>query len=873
MCGPDPRVSFVHNLDRVVREHGASTAIETAEGRVWTYAELWRHAQSLRRDFQKQGVGKGDLVALAVPRSPEFVAGLVAAWLCEAVALPIDVNLPPGRIADMLDEAKPQHVMRQGITDLMENAPDDLPATDLGTPAYLIYTSGSSGRPKGVLVPHAGLTSVLAAQIEMFQITPQSRCWWMHGTGFDASLSDIGTALLGGATLCFAEREVMLEAELRRMAITHVDLPPAMLPYLKDKPSALRVIVIGGEVCAASVVREWASRVRLINVYGPTEATICSSMVLCGPDWQRAWIGEPVPGIEYRVDEDELCIRGPAVALGYPWQPEMWARRFVDGWYRTGDLVAPHEDGRIEFLGRSDRQIKLNGRMVCPEEIECALLEMPEVKRAVVTPWQRGHRRMLAACVEGSAGSHMMRQFLSSRLPDWMWPAVWCVTESLPVLANGKPDLEAIGGLLHTADAKRGDMPCEDLSYNERMIADLFEAVLHLSCIGPHEDFFSDLGGDSLAVVELVALASTRGLPLPADAVPRGRTVAGVAKLLHAHEWMTLEELRREASIPLPPEFSSAFQRPGCVLVTGAGGFLGRAVTAELKRRGLRVIEMNRSSGLRGDVRLPRFGWDPEKWDSLADEVDTVFHLAAEVKLFAPYAALRESQVEGTLNVLRFCAERRPKALHFASSLSVFVDADPLVPLCFEDDLRRDVERVHGGYAQSKWVAEQLVLRAREAGLACWIHRLGLLALDSMTGDAPANDWLTLALPGLAAAARSLEMDLTPVDHAARVMVHLACTAPLGIFHIANPQPVTLARLMELSLDAPRSAAASLASMRATHRGFHRSLDLFKATGVRFDMNHTDRALAGSGIEFPGITDDYLRACLDHARRPPHDIS
>lgn len=854
----------------MVREHCSRKAIETAEGRAWTYAELWTQALAMRQGFFQKGVGKGDIVALVLPRSPEFVAGLVACWLCEAVALPVDVRLPSRRITDMLEEAKPRLIFQGGIPQSEGKPQEILPEDDLGSAAYLIYTSGSSGRPKGVLVSHAGLVPVLAAQIEMFQITSESRCWWMHSTGFDASISDIGTVLLGGATLCFTEREADFAPSLGSMGITHVDLPPAMLPHLKAKPPALRVIVIGGEVCAASVVREWASKVRLVNVYGPTEATICTSMTVCGTDWQRAWIGEPVPGVEYRVEEDELLIRGEAVALGYPWQPELWRERFSDGWYRTGDRVARHEDGRLEFIGRTDRQMKRHGRLICPEEIERFLLEVPGVRRATVFPWQCGRRMLLAACVEGGADAAGLRRALQQHLPGWMIPGMWCFIESLPVLANGKPDVDSMLHLLKRDIAGRGEMSRASFSPDETRVAELFESVLQLPRVGLNEDFCHDLGGDSLAVVELMAEAAVRGIHLPADAVARGRTVAGVARLIHAHEWLAREELEPDAAAALPV-FSSWFQRPESVLVIGASGFLGRAVTEELRRRGLRVIGMSRSSEMKGDVRQPRFGLDEERWRSLANEVDTVFHLAAEVRLFAPYHDLRESQVEGALNVLRFCAEGRGKALHFASSLSVFVDADPLESLCMEDDPRRGVERLHGGYAQSKWVAEQLVLRASEAGLPCWVHRLGLLSMNTLTGDAPVNDWLTLALPGLAVADPALEMDLTPVDHAARVMVALACAAAPGIYHIANPCPVPRARIGAFLQSGRLSASASLASMRAGGREFHRSLDLAKATGVRFDMSRARQALAGSGIEFPEITDDYLRTCLLHALNQTQD--
>ena len=873
MCSLDASQTFVWNLARVVEAHAERIAIETAAGQRVSYAQLWQRALELRAEFQRHGVARGEVVAISLPRSVDFVAGMIAAWLCEAVALPLDVQMPRVRRELILNEARPRFVLGAG-----ESSTGGVIST---TAAYLIYTSGSTGLPKGVLVSHAGLVSILRQQIEWFQITPESRCLWIHGTGFDATLSDIGTALLAGAALCFDEEKPHDLGLIDRMGITHVDLPPALLPYLPDS-TRLQTIVIGGEVCAAAVIRKWAAKTRLINVYGPTESTICTSMIVCDEAWDRAWIGQPIEGVCYRVCDDdgrevttgELRISGAAVALGYPWLPGLSARRFVDDGktYRTGDLVTRHEHGGYEFLGRVDRQFKLNGRLICPEEIERALLESGLAKRAHVLTWQRGSRTLLAACVEAEADEERLSEALQTRLPAWMVPTAWMITKSMPSLTNGKPDAEAIRAALNARErpgVRQSSGTFESPQAPEKLqrtgalqnaaapIRQLFEDSLQLSDIGPDEDFFTDLGGDSLAVVALMALATERGVPLPPDAIHRGRTVAGVASLQNTTEAMSRDELMHDTRLDLTFQTAPA-AAPRCILLTGATGFLGTALMSELSGR---VIALSRKNG---DVRLERFGWDEAKWKAMTEEVDTVIHLAAEVKLFAPYAELKASQVDGTRNVLCFCAEGRAKTLHFASSLSVFVDADPLESWCREDDQRREITHIHGGYAQSKWVAEQLILQARERGLRAGIHRLGLLTLNAQTGIGPRNDWLMLALPGLlnGPADETLAFDLTPVDYAARVMGWLINHATDGIFHIANPQPVTQAQIVALG-DGRTSAFATLAGRRT-----HRSLDLFKCSLTRFDMAQTALALAGSGIVFPEITIDYLRRCLRHAEMP-----
>ncbi len=867
MCSPDPEESFVRNLAHVVAEYGTRIAIETARGRRLTYAQLWRRALELRMIFEAQGVCRGDIVVLSLPRSPDLVAGWIATWLCEAVVLPLEATMPEGRRNHIIQEVRPRFVLRdEGV--IADGLPrGNVPASNLPAPAYLIYTSGSSGQPKGVLVSHTGLTALLKTQIECFRIGPTSRCLWMHGTGFDASLSDIGTALLGGATLCFDEETPHDLSLIERLRITHVDLPPSLLPHLEEKME-LQTIVIGGEVCAAEVLRRWAGRTRLINVYGPTEATICTSMIVCDQDWDRAWIGQPIDGVEYRViGEDgreaevgELCISGRCVALGYPWQSALSAERFINGGstYRTGDLVKRHGCGGYEFLGRVDRQFKLRGRLICPEEIECALLENELVKRAYVLPIPLGSRVQLAAWIESTADAHLLREKLTGKLPQWMIPTRWEIADFMPCLSNGKPDTETMRAALTRPRAPQGD---RFFSSEEEPVRALFAQTLEFDAFGPADDFFTDLGGDSLAVVTFMALASQVNLPVSADAIHRGRTVAGVTRLVRGKstEAMSREELMKEAVLDL--RFITAEPGPPrCILVTGASGFLGQALLGELPEK---VITMSRASGMEGDIRMSRFGWDERTWQRLAAEVDTVVHLAAEVKLFAPYSELKASQVEGTRNVLRFCAEGRSKMLHYASSLSVFVDADPVESCCREDDLRQDITMIHGGYAQSKWVAEQLVITARQRGLRSAIHRLGLLSLSTQPGVGPTNDWLTLALPSLVnhASDGARAFDLTPVDDAARIMGWMIRTAADGVFHIANPKPVTQAQLAEMAT--PNSKNDGFATLASC--GVHRSLDLYKCSHMRFDMARTSQALVGSGIELPSITSDYLRRCLQHS--------
>ena len=273
--------------------------------------------------------------------------------------------------------------------------------------AYVIGTSGSRGYPKPVAVEHRGLVPMLEAQVAAFDLRPGDRVLWMLSPSFDASVSDIGTALLAGAALHVfpdlgrfdLDRLVRALSEWR---ITHIDLPPSLLPLIdpEDLPASLRTVVVGGEAADPATVRRWASRVRLVNVYGPTEATVCTSLGACHPEtWREPLLGQPLPGARYHLIDGELCIEGDCLARGYVGQPELTAVKFpvVDGVrvFRTGDRVRLREDGEFVYLGRVDRQIKLHGRLIAPEEVR----DVPEraPRRAALGGAQERPRRRRGA--------------------------------------------------------------------------------------------------------------------------------------------------------------------------------------------------------------------------------------------------------------------------------------------------------------------------------------------------------------------------------------------------------------------------------------------------------------------------------------------
>ncbi|MGW0934575.1 non-ribosomal peptide synthase/polyketide synthase [Streptomyces sp. NPDC002666] len=372
-----------------------------------TYGELEVWANRFAHALIAGGVGPEMVVAVALPRSVEAVVAVLGVLKAGAAYLPVDPAYPAARIAFMLEDARPVVVVDDPAFVSEGEWPSSAPEVvlDVRHPAYVIYTSGSTGRPKGVLVSHAGVASLVAAQIERFAIDPASRVLQFASPSFDASVSEIFTALLCGATLVLppaAEPVAALTDPV--LAVTHATVPPSVLAALTEEPVAVSTLVVAGEACPPELVARWAPGRRMINAYGPTETTVCATMSdPLNPDTGVPPIGRPIANTRVYVLDDllgpvppgvtgELYVAGAGLARGYLNRPGLTAGRFVacpfgrDGerMYRTGDLVRFRTDGQLEYVGRSDDQVKVRGFRIEPGEVEAALAEHPGVSRAAV---------------------------------------------------------------------------------------------------------------------------------------------------------------------------------------------------------------------------------------------------------------------------------------------------------------------------------------------------------------------------------------------------------------------------------------------------------------------------------------------------------
>ncbi|MEX3106148.1 non-ribosomal peptide synthetase [Streptomyces sp. ST1015] len=592
-----------------------------------TYGELDRRANRFAHLLRERGVGPEQIVALVLPRSPELVVAVLGVLKAGAAYLPVDPEYPRSRIEFMLADARPALIVDDPRTVRDTRAyPQTAPevTVDARQPAYVIYTSGSTGRPKGVVVSHAGVGALHAATVERLAIDASSRILQFASPSFDASFWDLTNALLSGAGLVLAPAAEPLSALTdRRLAVTHALVPPSVLAAVADDdvpPST--TLVVGGEACPPGLVERWSAGRRLINAYGPTEATVCVTMSgpLSATGPTPPPIGRPIAGTHAVVLDaalrpvptgvaGELYVAGPGLARGYLGRPGLTAERFVAApygppgarMYRTGDVVRWRRDGELEFLGRADEQAKVRGFRIEPGEIEAALAAHPRLAQAkvIVREDRPGDRRLVAYAVtqqtgeteETGASADDLRAHLREHLPEYLVPSAIVLLDRLPLTPNGKVDQGALPAP-EPGDRTPRDQP---LTARQRTLCDLFAHTLGVREAGLHDGFFA-LGGHSLLTVRLVRAINQRfGTALPLNVVFEHETPAALDALLGTDDAAEPEtqalpdlaaEISLDPSITAPDGYDTPDPAaPDAVLLTGATGFVGAFILREVLER------------------------------------------------------------------------------------------------------------------------------------------------------------------------------------------------------------------------------------------------------------------------------------------------
>ncbi len=563
-----PHLSIPDLFDRYVNRAPDSPAL-TFEGHTLTYRELDEAANRLAHVLKTRGAAPGERVAVLSERSAKAVIAILAVLKTGAAYVPIDPVVPAARIDFILADAAPIAVIASAgarsrlhahdvtVIDIDDPAAADQPGTAPAGPApddiaYIIYTSGTTGTPKGVAVTHHNVTRLMAA---LESGLPHPGVWPLcHSLAFDASVWEIGNALLRGGRLVVVPEAVagapeefhaLLVAE-KVDAFTQTPSAVAMLPTEGLQSSALVVV---GEACPASVVERWSPATRvMVNGYGPTETTICVTVSDPLTPGAAVPIGKPLPGAALFVLDTwmrpvptgvvgELYVAGDGVTCGYLGRSGLTASRFVacpfgepgTRMYRTGDLVRWGGDGQLEYLGRADEQVKIRGYRIELGEVQAALAAVDGVENAVVIAREdRPGDKRLVGYITGTADPVDVRTQLADRLPPYMVPVAVVVLESLPLTANNKLDTRALPAPEYQGAGRDYREPTTAV---EEVLADIYAQVLGQDRVGVDDPFF-DLGGDSILSMQVVARARAAGLQCRPRDIFVEQTVARLASVV-----------------------------------------------------------------------------------------------------------------------------------------------------------------------------------------------------------------------------------------------------------------------------------------------------------------------------------------------------
>jgi amino acid adenylation domain-containing protein len=590
-----------HDQARLTPE---GTALVHAGTRV-SYAALDARANQVAHGLRALGVGPETPVALFLPRTPELPAAMLGVLKAGGAYVPLDPAYPAERVATMLADTRapvvlthsavadrlPPHAGRTVVVDTDDaiaraftEAPGPIAAPD--NLAYVIYTSGSTGRPKGVLIEHRTASAVLHWLRETIPAEERSCALGSTSVCFDVSIAEIFGTLCWGGTLVLVDDALALARVAEPIRLASM-VPTAAAELLRQGalPSTLRTLALGGEPvprALADGLYAGTGVERILNLYGPTEDTTYSTCALIPPDPHHpVTVGRPVTGSAVRVldsgfrpvdagGEGELFMAGAGVTRGYLRRPALTAERYLPDplspvpgarMYRTGDLGRERPDGEYDCLGRLDRQVKVRGFRVEPEEVEAALAAHPAVAEAAVAARADavGETRLVAwTAPVGAASGAELRAFLRARLPEYMVPSAFVGVTALPRTPNGKVDrlsLAAPEGLERDDDAGAYVAPRTPV---EEILCSVWAQVMGEPRIGVRDDFFA-LGGHSLRAVQIVArLRETLGVELPLPAVFQAPTVEALAVEVEramgsGASTEAIEPVDRSGPLPLSP--------------------------------------------------------------------------------------------------------------------------------------------------------------------------------------------------------------------------------------------------------------------------------------------------------------------------------
>ncbi len=620
-----PHDRCAHEIFEIQAERTPHAPAVALGNGVFSYRELNEQANQLAHYMRARGVGLESPVGICMESALDMPVAILGVLKAGGVYVPLDPEYPKDRLAYMIrDSGISLLLTRQSLASKLATEGVDVLCVDLerksialesrenpdsrATPAnlaYMIFTSGSTGQPRGIHVPHGGMVNHSTAAVKLYGLSAEDRVLQFASISFDISVEEIFPTWFAGATLVLKPESLSIVGAafarwLDREMISVLNLPTAYWAEWVHElsieneplPRALRQVIVGGEKATTIAYSAWqqlaGDRVRWVNTYGPTEATVIataySDAAIRGnvATITELPIGRPIDNVQvYVLDSKlrpvpigvpgELCIGGVGVGRGYGNQPEATAVRFVPDpfggrpgsrLFRTGDTARWRPDGNLEFIGRIDQQVKIRGFRIEPSEVEAVLASFPQTSQAAVTVCEdaQGAKRLVAYLVTHDGAmpaTSELRQWLGRTLPEYMIPSTFVILPTLPLTPNGKVDRRALPAPDLTRNDLEGAFTPPRTEIEERLAA-IWCEILGLERVGIHDDFFA-LGGHSLLFLRLWSrIKKTFGQDHPVDFLFRYRTIEQLACFLQAPEPAEARASHAEDSASASAETRSA---------------------------------------------------------------------------------------------------------------------------------------------------------------------------------------------------------------------------------------------------------------------------------------------------------------------------
>jgi amino acid adenylation domain-containing protein/thioester reductase-like protein len=838
---PDHTLPYL--FSKTVGNYGDHIAVISGKDRM-TFNELDAASNRVAHYLMATGIGTGDLVPVWLERSVDFIVAILGIQKAGAAYIPVDFTYPGKRVAHIIADAGARVIItasdrkkylpegldvisihdvaiqQQPITAVPLSAkPEDL--------AYVIYTSGSTGMPKGVMIAQRAIQHLVSWHAMHFNVASESKLSFVAGTSFDIGVWEIWTALTSGATLYIANDEertntVKLLDFLERNQITHGFVPTVLAPEIVEaslnRSLSLTYLFTAGEKLKPVNTKDISYT--LIDYYGPTECTVYATYhTVNTPDGSYiSSIGHPIAHTEAFIMDPrlelvstgtvgELCISGICLSNGYWGKALLTAEKFVDHplrkgekLYKTGDLARMLPDGSIEFLGRTDSQVKVRGYRIELGEIESVLQNVPFVNNAIVLVKENNkQQKALVAFLQLKPGAtkqdersiaQEIRQYIKQELPAYMIPSYFYFKEYFPLNVNGKIDTRKLQEELDLMDT----VPLGEMTGATEMetgILKIWSGLLEHTSFDVSDNFF-DIGGNSLLVAAAaVDISSEMQVKVYLRDLYQYPTVQLLAEALSTRK-LSLVDIPQEDTEPvielqndvyLDPDTTfegsfdpSVLSNPSHIFLTGVSGFIGINLLEELLANTQAQIHClvrakNAYDGwlkieeaanrfhivlqqeakqrvvlIPGDLTLENMGLPPEQYDLLAEKIQLIYHSASSVNFIQPYSYNKAANVEGLRRLIRFAGKGQLKCLSLLSTISVYswghIFTGKTV-MTEQDGIDQNLLSVSKdiGYVRSKYVMEAIADLAASKGLPVMTYRLGYAMCHSKTGACATYQW------------------------------------------------------------------------------------------------------------------------------------